>query len=60
MSRTIDLSERPKYFEQLNENDKDEYQKLRVKLNSPAWKNRRNRSLETFQNIIDVVKNFAI
>jgi len=50
----------PSYWECLTELDKTSYVLLRNTLSSPVCKNRRNRSAQTFQEIIDTIKAFVI
>lgn len=52
--------ELPRFFELLSESDKEEYHQLRKSLNSPNCKNRRNKSIQTFREIITSIKTFVI
>ena len=50
----------PIYWDKLNDIDKASYILLRQTLSSPVCKNRRNRSAETFQEIIEAIKSFVV
>ncbi|EAX89551.1 hypothetical protein TVAG_086480 [Trichomonas vaginalis G3] len=50
----------PKYWERLSDTDKLMYVSLRASLSSPNCKNRRNKSAETFREIIDSLKTYVI
>lgn len=50
----------PNYFDNLTEDEKNEYLELRQKLSMPGCKNRRNKSNETFLDIISTIKKFVI
>ena len=50
----------PNYFEHLNEEDKNEYQKLRILLSDPSCKNRRNKSTKTFEDVVIQIKKFVV
>ncbi|EAX91627.1 hypothetical protein TVAG_307030 [Trichomonas vaginalis G3] len=50
----------PRFFEILSETDKEAYHQLRKALNSPNCKNRRNKSIQTFREIITSIKNYVI
>jgi hypothetical protein len=54
------LAMRPKYWEQLSFRDQAAYTALQQEFAAPSRKNRRNRSLQTFGEIIDAVKRFVI
>lgn len=49
----------PNYFNQLTEEEKKEYLELRQRLSMPGCKNRRNKSNETFMDIIKTIKKFV-
>ena len=51
---------RPKYWELLSEPDKRSYSFLRQTLASPTCKNRRNRSAQTFLEILEGIKTFVV
>jgi hypothetical protein len=53
---TVDL---PKGYEELSDEDKQLYDKLRIYFLSSSFKNRRNKSLETFKVLIDLIKRFV-
>ncbi|OHT11771.1 hypothetical protein TRFO_18655 [Tritrichomonas foetus] len=50
----------PKYFERLSDEDKINYAKLKMAFAAPSCKNRRNKSTETFSEIITSLKAFVI
>jgi len=50
----------PQYWELLNDADKIAYKFLRQTLASPSCKNRRNRSVQTFSDIIAGIKAYVI
>ena len=54
------LSKQPKYWELLSTCDQESYGYLQKTLSSPACKNRRNHSNETFSDILDTIKKFVI
>lgn len=49
----------PNYFDQLTEEEKKEYIGIRQRFSLPGCKNRRNKSNETFLDIIKTIKNFV-
>ncbi|MDR2372591.1 MAG: hypothetical protein LBD77_00510 [Bifidobacteriaceae bacterium] len=51
---------RPKYWELLSREDQVSYAALQREFAEPSRKNRRNRSLQTFGEIIDAVKRFVV
>ena len=51
--------ELPDYWERLDNMDKERYMMLRATLASPSCKNRRNKSNETFQSIVENIKSFV-
>ena len=53
-------SQHPKYWDLLSTDDKASYEVMRGTLSSPSCKNRRNKSLETFTEIIDTIHNFVV
>ena len=53
-------TELPQFFELLNKEDKKQYLYMRVTLSSPVCKNRRNHSTQTFELILQMIKNFAV
>jgi hypothetical protein len=56
---TEGLVDLPKGYEELSEEDKQIYQKLRMYFLTPSFKNRRNKSLETFHTLIELIKSFV-
>lgn len=50
----------PKFWEHLNEKDQREYAFLRKALSAPTCKNRRNRSNQTFTEIIEAIKGYVV
>lgn len=50
----------PKYYELLNNDDKNTYKHLRNLLSAPSCKNRKNKSYQTFCEIMDLLKAFII
>lgn len=60
MSNKNSHYEQPKYFEKLSKTDKEGYIKLRDSLNTPACKNRRNKSIQTFKEVIKTLKKYVI
>jgi hypothetical protein len=50
----------PKYWEQLSPEDQASYTSLQHDLASPSRKNRRNRSLATFGEIMEAIKLFVV
>lgn len=50
----------PNYWELISDDDKCAYIYLRKALAAPTCKNRRNRSIETFSEIIDQIKSFVV
>lgn len=53
-------SQLPNHWDLLNHEDQEQYTSLQKTLSSPACKNRRNRSKQTFSNILSTIKNFVI
>lgn len=51
---------RPMYWDLLSENDKRSYLFLRQTLASPTCKNRRNRSAQTFSEILEGIKTYVV
>jgi len=51
---------KPRYWEFLSEEDKEGYWKLRTALASPVCKNRRNKSIQTFNEVITMIKNYVV
>ena len=60
MSITFDQNKLPKYFDKLSYANQEEYKELRKKLDLPSCRNRRNRSLEVFEEILELVKDYVI
>ncbi|OHS96650.1 hypothetical protein TRFO_09797 [Tritrichomonas foetus] len=50
----------PNYFDQLSNEDKIKYQELKKQLSLPACKNRRNKSNETFQDMVNAIQSFVV
>jgi hypothetical protein len=50
----------PEYFDALSEADKHTYHVLRNTFSAPGSKNRRNRTVATFQEIIECIHTFVI
>jgi hypothetical protein len=50
----------PQYYDLLSDGDRADYAELRLLLSEPEHKNRRNRSVETFAEIIARIKNFVM
>jgi hypothetical protein len=50
----------PKYWDLLSSDDQHLYITLQETVSAPTRKNRRNRSLQTFGEIIDAIKSFVI
>lgn len=50
----------PRYWDWLSESDRIEYSELKKELSSSNYKNKRNRSKETFVTLLSKVKNFVI
>ncbi|KAH0802455.1 potassium/sodium hyperpolarization-activated cyclic nucleotide-gated channel 1 [Histomonas meleagridis] len=53
-------TKKPNYWELLTEEDKVRYLELQKKFSSSEYKNRRNKSKETFQTLIDQIKSFVV
>lgn len=53
-------TELPQFFELLNKEDKKQYLFMRLTLSSSVCKNRRNHSTQTFELILQMIKNFTI
>ena len=51
---------KPKYWNLLNESDKEGYWQLRSALASPICKNRRNKSIQTFNDVINTIKAYVV
>jgi hypothetical protein len=51
---------KPAYFDQLSETDQQAYRFLQMSLSAPGCKNRRNKALSTFQDLVDCVHHFVI
>lgn len=49
----------PNYFNELTEEEKSEYLDIRQRLSMPGCKNRRNKSNETFKDIIKTIEKFV-
>jgi hypothetical protein len=56
---TEDFSVRPHFFEQLTDAEKSEYDALRHGLSSSQCKSRRNKSNETFQDVLDQLRRYV-
>jgi hypothetical protein len=56
---TTDSSTLPPFFDQLTPSEQCEYHSLRHSLSSPSCKSRRNKSNETFQDLLDQLKRFV-
>jgi len=54
------LSEVPQYYNYLSENDKMGYNSLRLMLATPDRRNRRNKSVQSFAEIIYTIKSYII
>lgn len=52
--------ELPQFFELLNKEDKKQYLFMQLTLSSPVCKNRRNHSTQTFDLILQMIKNYAV
>ncbi|KAH0795417.1 potassium/sodium hyperpolarization-activated cyclic nucleotide-gated channel 1 [Histomonas meleagridis] len=55
-----DHIKKPNYWELLTEEDQVQYIELQKKFSTSEYKNRRNKSKETFQNLIDQIKGFVV
>lgn len=53
-------SKEPRYWNWLSESDRAEYNELKKELSSSNYKNKRNRSKETFATLLSKIKNFVI
>jgi hypothetical protein len=51
---------KPEYFSQLSEADQRSYEQLQRNLSAPTCKNRRNKSIETFISLIELIKTFVV
>lgn len=51
---------KPKYFNLLNEEDQEQYTRLRSTLSSHICRNRRGKRLETFAEMLNAIKTFCI
>lgn len=51
---------KPKYFNLLNEEDQEQYTRLRSTLSSHICRNRRGKRLETFAEMLNAIKSFCI
>lgn len=60
MQKTSKLKGYPAFYELLSKQDQMNYDMLRNSLSSPNCKNRRNKSIETFQSIIDTIHQFVV
>lgn len=56
----MDHSQAPKFLNLLNEADCAAYSELRANLSSPTCRNRRNKRLETFGEMLNSIKSFCI
>lgn len=54
------VSTLPNYFERLSDEDKKTYIYLRNTFSQPSCKNRRNKSSETFNEIVKALKAFVV
>ena len=50
----------PQYFDRLSDADKKEYFELQKQISNPFCKNRRNRSLEAFKNVINLIHSYVV
>ena len=50
----------PRYWDLLSLEDKSSYEVMRGALSSPSCKNRRNKSLETFTEIIETIHSYVV
>lgn len=57
-SYVSDETKLPMYWDRINEEDKEAYLQLRKFLSSPGFKNRRNKSIATFKQIIDTIRQY--
>ena len=57
---SIQINPEPQYWKTLSYKDQQEYAKLRKALSSPACKNRRNKSIATFAEIVDTIHNYVV
>jgi hypothetical protein len=51
---------RPKFFEKLSPEDQKDYEVLREALSSPSRKNRRNKSNETFYEVLESLRRYVL
>jgi hypothetical protein len=56
---SADDSLQPHFFDQLTPSEQSEYEALRRALASPSCKSRRNKSNETFQEVLDQLRRFV-
>lgn len=59
-SKTSQAQQMPLFWEYLNEQDKEDYLKMRTALSSPACKHRRHHSSELNREIVNTIKNYVI
>lgn len=50
----------PMYWEVISDNDRQAYNYLRAAMAAPSYKNRRNRSIETFSETIESIKAYVV
>jgi hypothetical protein len=55
---SVDDAVQPHFLDQLTPTEQSDYEALRRALSSPSCKSRRNRSNETFQEVLDQLKQF--
>ena len=57
--QNIQVNPEPQYWNLLSHDDKSAYAQLRSALSSPACKNRRNKSIATFSEIVDAIHKYV-
>ena len=61
MSEQIENNEQfPAFWDHLQESDKQQYNIMKTLLSSSQTKNRRNKSAETFQDVLDTIKLYVV